>query len=217
MKWQWLRSPPPYLVWKCVSLKTNERCCEWGSHPLPGLCCGCHPASHARGWAPVGTVEQAGLAAGWNAGLLWQLRSWVVLGPGVLSCRWRRSDSQSCNAEGVRSRQRSAVRTSERLCSGTLFLIAPHHGPHRWTLWSHSTPRAPSGQDPSLLEVPGGRRFWAGLSAARSAPCRTVAVQQSLCPLLSTVEARTTCGEPGTALQADEPAEGKRRGRPEAR
>lgn len=70
-------------------------------------------------------------------------------------------------------------------------------GPCRWTLWSHGLLHAPSGQDPPFLGVPGGRRLWAGLSAARALlPGWRV-------PSSHTVGSQTTCWAPGSVLQAD--------------
>lgn len=43
-----------------------------------------------------------------------------------------------------------------------IFLIVLCHWLRRWTLCSHTPPQKPSGQDPPLLGVPGGRRLVLG-------------------------------------------------------
>lgn len=207
VKWRWLRGPPPYLVWKLGSSETNERC----------LCVG-KPSSAqfaavaTGGWAPAGTGERAGrLARGAP------VAASVLGGPGP-RCPLLSGGGEVTHRVATRKGSIQAAKRCVHLRKALLRNLVfnrPPHGPHRWTLWSHSTPHAPSGQDPPLLGVPGGRRFWAGLPAARSAPCRTVAVGQSLCPLLAHCGSQNTCGAPGTVLQADEPAEGMWRGTPE--
>lgn len=178
------------LIWcgNWFPLKLMRGACEWGSHPLPGFAAPA-PGSHA----PAGTVERAPVVAS------------MLAGPGP----WR-----PLLSGGGETTRRVAMRKGSDPGSTALwaphkgsaqellFLIATHHGPHGWTLWSPSTPHAPSGQDSPLR---GGS--WGQELLGRAVCCQICPLQdggRGAEPLPAPLHcgSQNTCGAPGIALKA---------------
>lgn len=187
------------LIWcgNWFPLKLMRGACEGGSHPLPGV--------RAGSWAPAGAVERAPVAAS------------VLAGPGP------RCPLPSGGGERT---HRAPMRKGSD--PGSKALWAPRKALLRNFAFNRHPPWASQMDSVVPQHTPRPLRpgpFSAGGSWGQEVLGRAVCCQ--ICPLQDGGRgaeplpaplhcgSQNTCGVPGIALQADDPAEGERRGRPE--